>query len=207
MRHKPALAFVVAITVCMTSLAYPADETQAVTFTLHHATIPVAATVLRTIVEVKNLGADDDHTLTVRDTQEKLDLATAVVKMLDATDIPADTAPLPAGDGTVIATVDLNRASSKEVMVALQKELQIARIATAGEKRIFLRDTDSQIQAALKMIERLERNHALSCVGCLIQGGKTQPPLSSDDHSRSAWSGDDLRASRRNRVGAGSPAP
>jgi hypothetical protein len=162
MRHKLALVFVIASTVCITSIAYPAYETQAVTFSLNNATIPVAATVLRTIVGVKNLEADDDHTLTVRDTQETLELAAAVVKMLDATDDTAETTPLSASDGSVIAAVVLNRASSKEVMVALQKELHIARIATAGEKRIFLRDTDSQIQAALKVIGRLERNHERS---------------------------------------------
>jgi hypothetical protein len=159
MRPKPALVFVIASTVCTTSIAYPADETQAVTFSLNNASSPVAATVLRTIVETRNLKADDDHTLTVRDTPEKLELATAVVKMLDTTADTADTTPLSASDGSVIAAVVLNRASSKEVMDVLRTELQIARIATAGEKRIFLRDTDSQIQAALKVIEKLERNH------------------------------------------------
>lgn len=156
MRHKLTLVFVIAITACIPSIAYPTDETQAVTFSLSNVTIPEAATVLRTIVGVKNLKADDDHTLTVHDTPEKLELAAAVVKMLDATD---DTTPLPAGDGSVIAAVVLNHASSKEVMDELRKELQIARIATAGEKRVFLRDTDSQIQAALKVIGRLERHH------------------------------------------------
>ena len=160
MRHKLAIAFVIASIACITRIAYPADETRAVTFTLNNATSPVAATVLRTIVEVKNLEAADDHTITARDTQEKLDLAVAVVKRLDATDDKVDTTPLSASDGSVIAAVVLNRASSEEVMVALREELRIARIATAGEKRVFLRDTDSQIQAALKVIDRLEHSHA-----------------------------------------------
>ena len=158
MRNKLAVAFVIASTACTASIAWPADETQALTFSLKNATSPVAATVLRTIVGVKNLQAADDHTITVRDTQEKLDLATAVVKMLDTTGDTADTTPLSAGDGSVIVAVVLNRASSGEVIVALQKELQIARSAGAGEKRVFLRDTDSQVQAALKVIEKLERN-------------------------------------------------
>jgi len=158
MRHKLAIAFVIASTACITNIAYPADETQVATFTLSHATGRDAATVLRSIVGVK-LEAADDHTLTVRDTQENLDLAAAVVnKMLDTTDDTADTTPLPAGDGTVIAAVVLDRASSVEVMHALRQELRIARIATLGEKRVFLRDTDSQIQAALKVIARVEGN-------------------------------------------------
>ena len=157
MRHKLAAAFVIASTACATSIAYSADETRSVTFSLSHSTSPEAATVLCTIVGVKNLQAADDHTITVRDTREKLALAEAVVKMLD-TDDTANTTPLSAGDGSVIAAVVLSHTSSKDVMVALQKELQIARSATAGEKRIFLRDTDRQIQAALKVIERLERN-------------------------------------------------
>jgi hypothetical protein len=159
MRQKLAIACVIASIVCITNIAYPADETQVVTFSLNHATSRDAATVLRTIVGVKKFEAVDDHTITVRDTQENLDLATAVVKMLDATDDTADTTPVPAGDGSVIAAVVLDRASSKEVLDALRLELRIARIATAGEKRIFLRDTDSQIQAALKVIGRLEGNH------------------------------------------------
>jgi limonene-1,2-epoxide hydrolase len=158
MRHKLAIAFVIASTACITNIAYPTDETQVVTFTLNHVTSREAATVLRTIVGVK-LEAADDHTITVRDTQENLELATAVVKMLDTTDDTADTTPLPAGDGSVIAAVVLDRASSEEVMDALRRELRIARIATAGEKRVFLRDTDSQIQAALKVIGRVEGNH------------------------------------------------
>lgn len=158
MRNKLAVALVIASTACTAGLAYPANETQALTFSLKHATSPDAATVLRTIAGVKNLQVADDHTLTVRDTPEKLELAAAVVKMLDANDDTAGTAPLSAGDGSVIAAVALNRASSQEVMAALREELQIARIATVGERRVFLRDTDSQIQAALKVIERLERN-------------------------------------------------
>lgn len=159
MRQKLAIAVVIASTVCISSIAYPADETQVVTFSLSHATSREAATVLRTIVGVKKFEAVDDHTIMVRDTQENLELAAAVVKMLDTTDDTADTTPLPAGDGSVIAAVVLDRASSEEVMDALRRELRIARIATAGEKRVFLRDTDSQIQAALKVIGRIEGNH------------------------------------------------
>lgn len=156
MRQKLAIAFVIASIACITNIAYPADETQVVTFNLSHATSREAATVLRTIVGVRKFEVVDDHTFTVRDTQENLELAAAVVKMLDSTDDTADTAPLPAGNGSVIAVVILDHASSVEVMDALRVELRIARIATAGEKRIFLRDTDSQIQAALKVIGRIE---------------------------------------------------
>ena len=159
MGHKLAVVFMIASAACTTSIAYPADETQAITFSLNNATSREAATVLHTIAGTKNLEAADDHTITVRDTQEKLELATAVVKMLDTTDGSADTTPLSAGDGSVIVAVILKHASSGEVIVALQKELQIARSAGAGEKRVFLRDTDSRVQAALKVIERLERNH------------------------------------------------
>ena len=159
MRHKLAVAFVIASTACTVGIGYPADETQAATFTLNNVTSRDAATVLRTIAGVKKFEAVDDHTITVRDTQENLELAAAVVKMLDTTGDTADTTPLPAGDGSVIAAVVLDRASSVEVMDVLRRELRIARIATAGEKRLFLRDTDSQIQAALKVIGRIEGSH------------------------------------------------
>ena len=159
MRHKLAIAFVIASIACITNIAYPADETQVVTFSLSHATSRDAATVLRSIVGVKKFETADDHTLTVRDTRENLDLAAAVVKMLDTADDTAETTSLPAGDGSVIAVVVLDRASSVEVMGVLRRELRIARSATLGEKRILLRDTDSQVQAALKVIERVEGNH------------------------------------------------
>ncbi len=162
MRHKPAIVLVIASIAsiaCITNAAYPADETQVVTFTLSHAASRDAATILRSIVGVKKFETADDHSLTVRDTRENLDLATAVVKVLDTADDTAETTSLPAGDGSVIAAVVLDRASSKEVMDTLRQELRLARSATLGEKRIFLRDTDSQIQAALKVIERVEGNH------------------------------------------------
>ena len=157
MHGKLAVALAIAGTAWTASLAYPADETHAVTFSLSHATSPQAATVLRTIAGAKDLEFPDERSITVRDTPEKLALAAAVVNMLDAPDDAAETAPLTAGDSSVIATVVLKRASEQDVMVALRKELHFARFATAGGKRILLRDTDSQVQAALKLIARLER--------------------------------------------------
>ena len=162
MRHKLAVAFVIASTVCTTCTAYAAEEAKAATFTLSNATTPQAATVLRTIVGIKDLKIDDDHTITVRDTRDKLELAEAVVKLVDAGDDTVDTTPLPAGDGSVIVAVVLKGASSGEVILALQKELQFARSAGAGEKRVILRDTDGQVMKALKVIERLERSHERS---------------------------------------------
>jgi len=159
MRHQLALAVVLASTVCTAGVAYPADETQSATFTLHNVKGPVAATVLRTIAYVKDLELPDEHTVTIHDTRETVELATAMVKMLDTTDPTADTTPLPAGDGTIIVAVALTHTSSTEVMTALREELRLARQATAGEKRIFLRDTDRQIMDARKVIERLERSH------------------------------------------------
>ena len=158
MRHKLAVAFSIAAAACTTSIAYAADPTQSATFSVTNATTAQAATVLRTIAGVKDLEAADDHTITVRDTRETLELAAAVVEMLNATDAAADPTPLAAGDGHIIVAVDLKDASSGEVMTALRNELHFARSAGAGEKRVFLRDTDSQVQAALKVIERLERN-------------------------------------------------
>ena len=159
MRHKLAVAFLIASAVCTTCTAYAAEETQPATFILSNATSPQAATVLRTIVAIKDLKVDDDHTITVRDTREKVELAEAVVKLVDATDDSVDTTPLPAGDGSVIVAVVLKSASSGEVIRTLQQELRFARSAGAGEKRVILRDTDSQVMKALKVIERLERSH------------------------------------------------
>jgi len=159
MREKLAVAIVIASTAWTADAAYPADETRAVTFQLKHSTSPDAATVLRSIAGVKDLEFPGDHAITVRDTPARLELAAAVVKMLDAADDAVETAPLSADDGSVIATVVLSRASAQEVMAALRRELHFARIAMAGGKRILLRDTKSQVQAALTVIARLEHSH------------------------------------------------
>ena len=159
MRHKPAIAFVIASIACITNIAYPTDGAQVVTFSLSHVASRDAATILRSIVGVKNFEIADNHTITVRDTRENLELVAAVVKMLDTTDDTADTTPLPASDGSMIASVVLDCADSKEIIDAVRSELRIARIATLGEKRVFLRDTDSQIQAALEVIGRVEDKH------------------------------------------------
>ena len=125
--------------------------------TLHvtHIAARDLLTSLRTIAYVEDLKAVDDHTIVVTDKAEQLDLAEAVTEMADKSDATADER-LDVSDGTVILCVALQNASSVDVMRALMNRLHIARQATLGEKRLFLRDTDEKITAALKVISDLD---------------------------------------------------
>jgi hypothetical protein len=157
MIRRLQLALVLASLPCLVAPARAADEaTQELTFHLTQIAARDAATLLRTIAGTKNISGVDDSTIVIRDTPENLDLATAVVGMADTSGATSPEGRLAVSDDTVIASVALEHASARDVMLALRTQVQIARIATLGEKKVFLRDTDSQITAALKVISDLE---------------------------------------------------
>lgn len=141
----------------LVALAHAAGEpAQERTFHLQHVAAKDVATSLVTIAGAKNIRAADERTIVVKDTAENLALAAAVVRMADTSGAPAAEGRLAVGDGTVIISVTLENAAAIDVMDALRAQLRIARIATLGEKKVFLRDTDSQITAALKVINDLD---------------------------------------------------
>lgn len=151
------VALVLACAPCLAAQAEAADEPiQDLTFRLTQITAKEAATTLRTIAGTKDFRAVDERTIVVRGTAENLALVAAVVEMADSSDAPTAEGRLAVSDGTVITCVTLENAWAIDVMEALRTQLQIARIATLGEKKVFLRDTDDQITAALKVISELE---------------------------------------------------
>lgn len=157
MSQKFILALAIACAACFVSAARAADEpAQDQTFHLENIEAKDALTVLRSITDTRKISAADEHTITVRDTPENLALVSEVVRRADAAGDTADKSPLPVSDGTVITAVDLRHASSKDVLIALRREAQIRRIATVGEARVIFRDTESQTQAALEVLRRLE---------------------------------------------------
>jgi len=160
MSQKFLLALVIACAACFVSAVCAADEMeqdpQDQTFHLENVEAKDALTVLRSITDTRKISAVDEHTITVRDTAENLALVSEVVKRADAAGDTVDESPLPVSDGTVITAVALRQASSMEVLKALRNEVRIRRIATVGEARVIFRDTESQTQAALEVIRRLE---------------------------------------------------
>jgi type II secretory pathway component GspD/PulD (secretin) len=157
MSQKFLLALVIACAACFVGTARAADEpAQDQTFNLENVEAKDALTILRSIADTRKVSYVDEHTIVVQDTPENLALVSAVVKMADAAGDTADESPLPVSDGTVITAVVLRHASAKDVLIALRREVQIRRIATLGEARVIFRDTESQTQAALEVIRRLE---------------------------------------------------
>ena len=157
MSRRFLLTLVIASAICLVSTARAADKpAQGQTFHLENIEAKDALTIVRTITNTTKISDVDEHTFTVRDTPENLALVSAVVRMADATGDTADESPLPADDGTVITAVALRHALALDVLKTLRKEVRVARIATLGEKMVFLRDTESQTQAALEVIRRLE---------------------------------------------------
>jgi hypothetical protein len=157
MSQKFLLALAIACAACVVSTARAADEVaREQTFHLENVEAKDALTILRSIADTRKVSYVDEHTIAVQDTPENLALVSAVVRVADTAGDTADESPIPASDGTVITVVDLRHASSLDVLRALRKELQIRRIATLGESRVFLRDTESQTQAALEVIRRLD---------------------------------------------------
>ncbi|HEX6901864.1 MAG TPA: hypothetical protein VF789_19240 [Thermoanaerobaculia bacterium] len=160
MPRKILLALVIACAACCVSAACAADEIeqdpQDQTFHLENMEAKDAFTILRSITDTKKLSDVDEHTIVVRDTPENLALVSEVMRRADAAGDTADESPIPVSDGTVITAVDLRQASSLDVLRTLRKEVQIRRIATVGEARVIFRDTESQTQAALEVIRRLE---------------------------------------------------
>jgi type II secretory pathway component GspD/PulD (secretin) len=151
------LALVLALAPCIAARAWAADEpARELTLQLTQIEAKNAATLLRTIADVKKLRAVDEHTIVVSGTAEELDAAAAVVRIADVSEARAADERFTAGDGAVIIGVKLENAFTVDVMQALRMQLRIARLATLGEKRIFLRDTEKQIAAALEVISDLD---------------------------------------------------
>lgn len=151
------LVLLLVCSACIAAPAHAADEAlQELTLRLKQITAQDVATALVTVAGTKKFTAVDERTIVVQDTAEKLALAEAVAKMADTSDAPAAKGSFAASDGTVITCVTLENVLAVDVLEALYKQVEIARIATLGEKKIFLRDTDKQTTAALKVINDLD---------------------------------------------------
>ena len=156
MSRRFLLTLVIACAACLVGTAHAADEpAQDQTFHLENIEAKDAFTVLRSIADTRKLSDVDEHTIVVRDTPENLALVSEVLRMADSAGDTAEES-LPVSDGTVITAVALRHASAQDVLTTVRKEVRIRRIATVGEARVLLRDTEEKVQAALEVIRRLE---------------------------------------------------
>ena len=69
---------------------------------------------------------------------------------------PSAERSLPASDDSIVVGLRLQRAAPADVMVALRTKVQIAKVVAMEDGRMFLRDTEAQIEAARAVIRELE---------------------------------------------------
>lgn len=115
-----------------------------------------AATLVRTIAGIRTLRIPDEKTLVIQGTADELALVTALLEMAETPGNASGAERLAVSDGSVVVGLLLERAAPEDVMRALRTEVKIARIAASADGRMFLRDTEAQIDAALALIRTLE---------------------------------------------------
>jgi type II secretory pathway component GspD/PulD (secretin) len=141
-----------AVTVCVAD-----DVTQSQDFSLSSVKPKDALTVLRTIVGTKAVNIVEPRTVILRDTPDNLALAETLIKIMDSSGEGYQHSFHKTSDGSVVLSVILEQASAKDVLTVLRTQLRIRRIATLGDTRIILRDTEDQADAALDLIQKVDQ--------------------------------------------------
>jgi hypothetical protein len=156
MDRKLPFALLLALGVGLAGIAHAEEKATQRKFTLTTITGVEAATLLRTIAEVREISSIEDHAIVAGGSPETVALAGDVIKLVESPTTTADDR-LPTDNGWVVVKVPLEHVSSRDVMMALRTELKIARLVTLDDKTIVLRDTDAQISSALELIEKMEK--------------------------------------------------
>jgi hypothetical protein len=128
---------------------------QEATFELTGIEAKDAATLVRTIAGIRELRLPDEKTLVIQGTADDRALVTSLLDMAAAPGGAASAERLPASDGSVVVAVLLERAAPADVMTAL-RQLRVARVVAMEDGRMFLRDTEGQIEAALALVGKLD---------------------------------------------------
>lgn len=129
---------------------------------LHQVSSRDGLVVVRAIAGTDDIEVLDEETLRVEDAPERLRLAETVLEMIDPPpEQPRQVRRHEAGDGSVVLSAPLRDASPRDVMSALRSELRIRRVAVMEEPpTIVVRDSDEQVEAALKLVRRLDGTQA-----------------------------------------------
>jgi hypothetical protein len=151
------LALFLACGACLAAAGHPAEEaSQEATFDLTAIAAKDAATLVRTIAAIRTLRIPDDNTLVVEGTADDLALVTALLQMAETPGDASGANRLAVSDGSVVVGLVLEHATPADVMRALRTEVKIARVTASESGRMFLRDTEPQIEAALALVQRME---------------------------------------------------
>ena len=110
-----------------------------------------ALVALRSLAGNREVEILDAHTLSVRDTAEKIQLAQSIVALIDRQDsAEAASAVRDQNDGTTLASIVLRRATLAEAMVVLRSEVAIRRFATFEDiSTVLVRDSPEQVAKAM----------------------------------------------------------
>lgn len=150
------VAVLVLSSVALTA-GFAAEAPVTATVSLERLKASDAATTLRTIAGVRGLNIVDEQTIEITEAPEAIELARTVIAMAeDPDDVTEEIPTRSAADGTVIASVQLRRASATEVMTALRRDVEIGRIATIRPSSVIVRDTPEKVAAALALIRQME---------------------------------------------------
>ncbi len=117
-----------------------------------------ALVALRSLAGNREVEILDAHTLSVRDTPEKLQLARSIVALIDRQDsAEAASTVRDQNDGTTLASIVLRRATLAEAMVVLRSEVAIRRFATFEDiSTVLVRDSPEQVAKAIDRLAALD---------------------------------------------------
>ena len=137
---------------------FATEAPETATISLERLKANEAATILRTIAGVRGLEVVDEHTVRITDAAETVEIARTVVAMAEQPDEVAEEIPTRSvSDGSAIASVRLRRASPREALVALRREVGIRQVSTNTDlSGIIVRDAPDKVAAALDLIRQME---------------------------------------------------
>ena len=152
MRRLAAAAFAISAVLLSAWPAAAEEQPETKTFAFQQLRAADAATVLRTIVGIRELTASDDHSLEITGEQALVRLATELLSALDALEVVRSQS-FATGDDTVIAVIPLSEVSAADAMLSMRK-LEIRRIAALDDGPVVVvRDTPDQVALAIDVLD------------------------------------------------------
>jgi hypothetical protein len=135
-------------------LAASEGETAARRLTFERLEAPEAMTLLRTLLEMKQLEMRGTHELEARDVPARLDLAQEVLAAVHAAPGP-EPQTLETDDETVIVVIPLGTVGARDAMYAM-RGLQVARIVPLTSLNVMvIRDSVERTKAAVEHLQGL----------------------------------------------------
>ena len=132
----------------------PAEEKITEAIQLESIEAKDAVVALRSIVGTSDVKVVDPHSLSIRDTAEKLEVAKRLIQYIDHPGGRGHSGTFSAGDETMVGTVALEHVSSSAAARMLMSRIAIARVASIEENEIVVfRDTAEKVKAAFALIE------------------------------------------------------